>query len=104
MLALFQHGLGRVGLYGDSNCLDSSHSRSRCFALLASMLKWAAGEVSRAPQAVVALRCVAALSPMLHPWLPRTALLPGAAPLAMAHTHLPPGMHPALCARRMCRR
>lgn len=45
VLALFQHGLGRVGLYGDSNCLDSSHSRSNCFDLLAAMLKWAAGEV-----------------------------------------------------------
>lgn len=46
MLGLFQHGTGRVGLYGDSNCLDSSHSRSKCFKLLGAMLAWAAGGVS----------------------------------------------------------
>jgi len=46
VLGLFQHGTGRVGLYGDSNCLDSSHSRSKCFKLLTAMLAWAAGEVS----------------------------------------------------------
>ena len=45
MLGLLQHGKGRVGLYGDSNCLDSSHSRSKCFKLLGHMIKWAAGEV-----------------------------------------------------------
>ena len=47
MLGLLQHGKGRVGLYGDSNCLDSSHSRSKCFKLLGHMIKWAAGEVRR---------------------------------------------------------
>lgn len=46
MLGLFQHGVGRVALYGDSNCLDSSHARSTCFALLAAVLEWAAGGVS----------------------------------------------------------
>lgn len=45
VLGLLQHGKGRVGLYGDSNCLDSSHSRSKCFKLLGHMIKWAAGEV-----------------------------------------------------------
>lgn len=45
-LGLFQHGAGRVVLYGDSNCLDSSHARSKCFGLLAATLEWAAGGVS----------------------------------------------------------
>jgi membrane-bound transcription factor site-1 protease len=49
VLALLQHGAGRLGLYGDSNCLDSSHSRSRCFKLLAKMLEWASGKVGRSP-------------------------------------------------------
>lgn len=45
VLALMQHGGGRVALYGDSNCLDSSHQRSRCFKLLARLLEWAGGKV-----------------------------------------------------------
>lgn len=49
VLGLFQHGAGRVGLYGDSNCLDSSHSRSKCFKLLTHLLRWAGGEVSNRP-------------------------------------------------------
>lgn len=47
VLGLFQHGGGRVGLYGDSNCLDSSHTRGHCFQLLSKLLTWAAGGVSR---------------------------------------------------------
>jgi membrane-bound transcription factor site-1 protease len=40
-----QHGGGRLALYGDSNCLDSSHQRSRCFKLLTHLLEWAGGKV-----------------------------------------------------------
>ena len=29
-------------MYGDSNCLDSSHQRSPCFNMLLEMLKYAA--------------------------------------------------------------
>ena len=47
VLGLLRHGAGRVGLYGDSSCLDSSHSKSRCFGLLSKMLQFAAGEVGR---------------------------------------------------------
>lgn len=57
VLGLFQHGSGRVGLYGDSNCLDSSHSRSKCFKLLTSLLAWAAGEVRRGGAAPAVLCC-----------------------------------------------
>lgn len=45
VLGLLRHGSGRVALYGDSNCLDSSHSRSKCFKLLSRLLAWAGGEV-----------------------------------------------------------
>ena len=48
VLGLLRHGAGKVGLYGDSSCLDSSHSKSRCFGLLSKMLQFAAGEVRRA--------------------------------------------------------
>lgn len=41
MLGLLNHGAGRVSLYGDSNCLDSSHQRSACFGLLYSLLQFA---------------------------------------------------------------
>lgn len=57
VLALYNHGAGRVGLYGDSNCLDSSHSRSKCFKLLTAMLTWAAGGVSCCARAGMLLRC-----------------------------------------------
>lgn len=50
MLGLLNHGAGRVALYGDSNCLDSSHQRSACFGLLYSLLQFATevGEVGAA--------------------------------------------------------
>lgn len=41
MLGLLNHGAGRVAVYGDSNCLDSSHQRSNCFDLLRSLLEFA---------------------------------------------------------------
>ena len=43
VLGLFQHGSGRVALYGDSNCLDSSHQRTSCFEFLKPLLAWTAG-------------------------------------------------------------
>ena len=43
VLGLFQHGGGRVALYGDSNCLDSSHQRTSCFEFLKPLLAWTAG-------------------------------------------------------------
>ena len=33
---------GRIAVYGDSNCLDSSHRRSNCQALLLKLIKWVA--------------------------------------------------------------
>ena len=46
VLGLAQHGKGRYALYGDSNCLDSSHQTSKCFSFLQSLLKW----VSEVPE------------------------------------------------------
>ena len=43
ILGLFQHGSGRVALYGDSNCLDSSHQQTSCFEFLKPLLAWTAG-------------------------------------------------------------
>ena len=42
VLGLMQHKGGRVAVYGDSNCLDSSHMRSPCFRLLAKLLQYVA--------------------------------------------------------------
>lgn len=46
MLGLAQHGKGRFALYGDSNCLDSSHQTTDCFSFLHGLIKWVA-EVRR---------------------------------------------------------
>ena len=43
MLGLLRHGGGRVALYGDSNCLDSSHQQGNCHDLLLKLLAFAAG-------------------------------------------------------------
>jgi len=43
ILGLLQHGSGRVAVYGDSNCLDSSHQRTSCFEFLKPLLAWTAG-------------------------------------------------------------
>ncbi len=43
VLGLFQHGAGRVALYGDSNCLDSSHQSTSCFEFLKPLLAWTVG-------------------------------------------------------------
>ena len=38
---------GRIAVYGDSNCLDSSHQRSSCYNLLIKLIQYTA-EVSAA--------------------------------------------------------
>ena len=43
MLGLLRHGRGRLALYGDSNCLDSSHQRGNCHDLLLKLLAFAGG-------------------------------------------------------------
>lgn len=40
-LGVAQVGAGRVGLYGDSNCLDSSHQVQACTGMLLQMLAYA---------------------------------------------------------------
>ena len=39
-------GGGRIGVYGDSNCLDSAHMKRECYWLLDEMLDALAGEES----------------------------------------------------------
>ena len=45
VLGFTRHGEGRLAVYGDSNCLDSSHQRSSCFGLLTKAIQYVA-EVS----------------------------------------------------------
>jgi len=42
VLGFTKHGEGRVAVYGDSNCLDSSHQRSSCFGLLIKAIQYVA--------------------------------------------------------------
>ena len=37
-----QHGKGRYALYGDSNCLDSSHQTTDCYSFLQTLVEWVA--------------------------------------------------------------
>ena len=41
VLGLAEHHAGRLAVYGDSNCLDSSHQRTPCYALLLKLARWA---------------------------------------------------------------
>jgi len=41
VLGLVEHQSGRLAVYGDSNCLDSSHQRTPCYALLLKLARWA---------------------------------------------------------------
>ena len=43
ILGLTPSGSGRLGLFGDSGCLDSSHQRGDCLALLGRVLAFVAG-------------------------------------------------------------
>ena len=40
MLGLTAFHKGRIAVYGDSNCLDSSHMRTPCFRLLSKLLTY----------------------------------------------------------------
>ena len=40
MLGLAAFHKGRIAVYGDSNCLDSSHMRTPCFRLLSKLLTY----------------------------------------------------------------
>lgn len=42
VLGVTEHHKGRVAVYGDSNCLDSSHMRTPCFRLLSKLLTYVA--------------------------------------------------------------
>ena len=42
VLGFADHGDGRLAVYGDSNCLDSSHQRSSCHALLLNAIQYVA--------------------------------------------------------------
>ena len=50
---------GRIAVYGDSNCLDSSHRRFSCQGLFLKLIKWVA-EVSMLPSQVTTLAQMAA--------------------------------------------
>ncbi|KAJ8749806.1 hypothetical protein K2173_013209 [Erythroxylum novogranatense] len=45
VLGLVKVGEGRIGVYGDSNCLDSSHMVTNCYWLLKKMLDFTSGNV-----------------------------------------------------------
>ena len=73
MLGLTEHKGGRVAVYGDSNCLDSSHMRSPCFRLLAKLLQYVA-TVSRKPARHVAVHPVGcSMCLVMSAWLPAHA-------------------------------
>lgn len=42
VLGVTAYEKGRVAVYGDSNCLDSSHMRTPCFRLLSKLLTYVA--------------------------------------------------------------
>ena len=42
LLGLAAHGKGRIAVFGDSGCLDSSHQRSPCYNMLQALLAWVA--------------------------------------------------------------
>ncbi|XP_019097328.1 PREDICTED: subtilisin-like protease SBT6.1 isoform X2 [Camelina sativa] len=45
VLGLLEIGKGRVGVYGDSNCLDSSHMVTNCYWLLKKMLDFSSSNI-----------------------------------------------------------
>lgn len=45
VLGLLEIGEGRVGVYGDSNCLDSSHMVTNCYWLLKKMLDFTSSNI-----------------------------------------------------------
>ena len=47
VLALLQHGAGRVAAFGDSNCIDANHATSNCQPLLLDMFRRAFAHSAR---------------------------------------------------------
>ncbi|XP_019106996.1 subtilisin-like protease SBT6.1 isoform X2 [Beta vulgaris subsp. vulgaris] len=45
ILGFLEAGEGRISVYGDSNCLDSSHMVTNCFWLLKKMLDFTSGNI-----------------------------------------------------------
>lgn len=45
VLGLLDIGAGRIGVYGDSNCLDSSHMVTNCYWLLKKMLDFTSSNI-----------------------------------------------------------
>lgn len=45
ILGLLEFGGGRIAVYGDSNCLDSSHMVTNCFWLLKKLLNFTSGNI-----------------------------------------------------------
>lgn len=45
ILGFLEAGEGRISVYGDSNCLDSSHMVTNCFWLLKKILEFTSGNV-----------------------------------------------------------
>lgn len=45
ILGVVEAGKGRIAVYGDSNCLDSSHMVSNCYWLLKKLLDFTSGDI-----------------------------------------------------------
>lgn len=45
ILGLLEAGEGRIAVYGDSNCLDSSHMVTNCYWLLRKILDFTSGNI-----------------------------------------------------------
>lgn len=45
ILGLMDKGKGRIAVYGDSNCLDSSHMVTNCYWLLRKILEYTSGSI-----------------------------------------------------------
>jgi membrane-bound transcription factor site-1 protease len=48
VMALFQHGSGRLAVYGDASCVDANHAVSNCHGMVVDMLRWVASDVKPA--------------------------------------------------------
>lgn len=45
VMAMFQHGSGRIAAFGDASCVDANHAVSNCHSMVVDMLRWAASDV-----------------------------------------------------------
>lgn len=57
LLGLAPIGKGRIGIYGDSGCLDSSHQRSPCYGMLRAMLAYVTTVSDQKHQSCLAAYC-----------------------------------------------